>query len=433
MSDNIVPVEFLTGAAGTGKTFEIKRRIAENPKYGQLASTTGVSAINLDTVTVHSKLGFYDTESLKDNYVSGRLHRNLRALHADGKHRLVIDEVSMLHAEQLDTIYEAIRESNIGGEFKALDPPLGLVLTGDFCQLPPVKGTWAFKANCWGEFAERTMRLTKIWRQADPVFLEGLNLARSGQGAEAAEVFRKGGANFTLGLDLQFDGTTITAKNSEVDRYNTIRLNSIAHKPIVLQNTRWGIPISEWKNIPEVLVVKPTALVMLLTNSRDEAGEFVYANGDLAHIIEVMDIGEVPQQQPLGLAVRLMRNDTEHVVFPIVRQNLSKNEPTDSQIAQCRLIPGGREPYFDEQRKRWVLGEVTYWPMRLGYASTVHKSQGLSLDRVQIDCRDHFFGANNLAYVALSRARSLEGMRIVGMPPLLAKRVNVDPEVRKWL
>jgi hypothetical protein len=427
MSDHPVPCEFLTGSAGSGKTFQIKQRIAEDPRYGLLSSTTGVSAINLDTTTVHSQLGFYDTESLKDRYASGALHRRLRALHADGYRNLVIDEISMLHAEQLDLIHQAILECNLGGEKEALTPPLGLVLTGDFCQLPPVKGRWAFKAECWEHFAGSTTRLTKIWRQADQGFLDALNLSRKGDGLSAAAMFKSLGTEFSPGLDLKLEGTTIVAKNDEVDRYNYMRLSAITHKPITLHNTRWGIQTSDWKNIPDVLTVKPTALVMLLANTRDEDGAFLYANGDLAHITEVVD-----NNVCTGLQVCLVRNGSYHFVPRIIRQNLTKQSPDALTITQCKA-QGGREPYFDEEKKRWVLGEVHYWPMRLGYASTVHKSQGLSLDRVQLDIRNGFFGAANLAYVALSRARTIQGMRVVGDPAMLARRIKIDSEVKEWL
>jgi ATP-dependent DNA helicase PIF1 len=428
-----VEVEFLTGPAGCGKTFEMKRRIAENPSYGILTATTGVAAVNLDTTTVHSRLGYYDTESLLDAYTSGKLHRRLRWLHGEGFHRLVIDEVSMLHARQLDILYQAVHECNEGGEAKPLDPPLGIVITGDFCQLPPVKGEWAFKAECWPEFAMSTTRMAKIWRQADAGFLEALNLARSGQGIEANTRFRELGCNFALGLDLNFDGTTIVSKNAEVDRYNKIRMMGIREEPIVLQNTRWGFQLSDWKNIPDQLVVKPTALVMLLANASVD-GCFIYVNGDLAHVIERECAVETDDLALYDyIKVELLRNGSVQSIGQLTRQNLSKQAPTDEMVDECQLLYD-RAPYFDEKRKRWVLGEVCYWPMRLGYASTVHKSQGLSLDRVQIDCRDGFFGAPNLAYVALSRARTIAGMRIVANgPDMLARRINLDPEVKEWL
>jgi hypothetical protein len=172
---------------------------------------------------------------------------------------------------------------------------------------------------------------------------------------------------------------------------------------------------------------------MLLANTRDEEGNFLYANGDLAHVEDIPTGAENADNViATPICVRLLRNDSSHWMRPIVRQNLTKQPPDEKLIEQAKL-QGGREPYFDEEKKRWVLGEVHYWPMRLGYASTVHKSQGLSLDRVQLDIRNGFFGAANLAYVALSRARTIQGMRIVGDPAMLARRIKIDPEVKEWL
>src|SRR6266404_3018818 len=193
MSNNGVKVNFTTGPAGCGKSFMYKLRVEEDPGSCVLTATTGVSAVNMDTTTIHSTLGFFDTDSLIDSYVRGRVHRKLRALaQPDRAREIVIDEVSMLHAEQLDTIYKAIHEVNVGDDqHEPLKYPLGLTVTGDFCQLPPVKGRWAFQADCWGEFAASTIRLTKIWRQTDPAFLDAINAARAGEGEIAAGVLRQ--------------------------------------------------------------------------------------------------------------------------------------------------------------------------------------------------------------------------------------------------
>src|ERR1700757_2022074 len=190
MSQNgAVHTEFVTGAAGTGKSFMMKKRIEDAPGSAILCATTGVSAVNMDTVTINSVLSYFDTSSLIDKYIRGYLHQRLRKLAASTHQPLsiVIDEVSMMHAEQLDTIYKAVQEVNEGDESAApLDYPLGLVLTGDFAQLPPVKGRWAFQADCWPQFQAHINRLTKVWRQSDPGFLEAVNAARRGDGPATA-------------------------------------------------------------------------------------------------------------------------------------------------------------------------------------------------------------------------------------------------------
>lgn len=430
MSD--VPTEFLTGVAGSGKSFEIKRRIEADPCYAILGATTGVAALNLGTVTINAILGYYDTDSLQDKYSNGRLHKTLRRLyHEESVRNIVIDEISMLHAEQLHLIYSAIREVNFGDQIH--DPllePMGLVLTGDFCQLPPVKGRWAFKADCWPEFAARTTRLTKVWRQTDVRFLEAVNAARAGDGGLSAQLLRRLGAEFDISSQINFDGTTIVAKNAEADRHNQMRLLSIRNPSFALTNSKWGLESPDWKNIPDRLILKNDALVMILANNKrnEFEGGFHYVNGDLAHVVAYNEGDEDFMMMP-SVRVRLLRNGEEYSIGKIIRQHTSRNEPDAAQLA--RAI--GRAPYFDEEKKKWILGEVTYWPLRIGYASTVHKAQGLSMDRIQMDTRDGFFGAPSMAYVALSRARTVEGLRIVGTPEMFAKRVNLDKEVEAWL
>lgn len=429
-SVNGVPCSFTTGPAGSGKSFMYKQKVEEDPGSLILTSTTGVSAVNLDTTTIHSLLGFFDTDSLIDKYVRGFLHRKLRALAQPDRARdIVIDEVSMLHAEQLDTIYKAIYEVNAGDDaHEPLPFPLGLVLTGDFCQLPPVKGRWAFQADCWPEFSASINRLTKIWRQSDPAFLDAINAARRGEGDPAARGLKQLGAQFSMAVDLNYDGTTIVAKNAEADRYNSQRLLKVTTPSFALEAKRWGQQSTEWRNIPDRLILKPTCLVMLLANKKDQVtGQFQYVNGDLAHVVRYDTDATFYNWQgeeyvAPGVEVTSVRTGETFWVERIVRENTTKDEPDP-----------GTPSYFDEENKRYVIGTVDWFPMRLGYCSTVHKSQGLSLDRVQIDARDGFFGSPSMAYVALSRARTIQGMRIVGDPNLLARRIKLNPEVREWL
>jgi hypothetical protein len=89
--------------------------------------------------------------------------------------------------------------------------------------------------------------------------------------------------------------------------------------------------------------------------------------------------------------------------------------------------------HYGQRRRRYIEGQVEYYPLRLAYASTVHKSQGLSLDRVQVDFRNAFFGNPAMIYVALSRCRTLEGLRLVGMREVFAGRCKVDGQVARWL
>lgn len=425
------PVSFITGVAGTGKTHSLRGKIAADPSYAALASTTGISAVNLGTITLNGLLKYFDTESLEDSYISGKLTLIIHGL-ATGRDRvrnLAIDEVSMLDGDQLDIIYRAVGEVN---ERADMAEPFGLILTGDFCQLPPIKAKWAFEAECWPEFAAATTKLEKVWRQSDPAFLAGLNAIRRGDGPGGAALLRETRVTFASAADNAFEGTTILGKNAEVDRYNWLRYSKLPGKEVKLANSRWGREKGEWANIPPALALKPGALVMILAN--DTGGGYRYANGDLGHFQEMTTtIATDPltreSEEVHAAAVTLLRNGETALIPQISRANLVKGDGKERPPEAAEAAGA----HYDPKLRKWVIGKVTFWPLRLAYASTVHKTQGLSLDNVQIDPRDRFYGEAGMVYVALSRCRTPEGLRVVGGHDLLGKRVKVDPKVRRWL
>lgn len=431
-----VPVSFITGIAGTGKTHSLRARIAADPSLAALASTTGISAVNLGTITLNGLLHYFDTASLEDSYISGRLTRTLHSL-ATGKDRvrnLAIDEVSMMDGEQLDIIHRAIGEVNEQADMKE---PFGLILTGDFCQLPPVKAKWAFEAECWPEFAASTITLTHPWRQSNPAFLAGLNAIRRGDGPEGAALLRETPVTFASAADPDFDGTTILGRNAEVDRYNWLRYSKLPGQEIVLASSRWGKERGEWANIPPILKLKKGALVMVLAN--DTFGNYSYANGDLGNFDGMVEISNpcpdasVFQSQDWdkipAARIILKRTGKAALIPQVSRANLVKGDKDEKPSEAL----GAAGAHYDPNLRKWVTGKVTFWPLRLAYASTVHKTQGLSLDNVQIDPRDRFYGESAMVYVAISRCRTPEGLRVVGGHELLGKRVKVDPKVRPWL
>jgi ATP-dependent DNA helicase PIF1 len=437
-----VPCELLTGAAGTGKTHEILRRQAEDPNYGQTVATTGIAAINLGTITINSLLGYFDTESMEDAFNKGQLERRLRELADTGARNLIVDEISMLDKRQLNMLYRGVSLVNERRDWKQQEP-LGLVLTGDFCQLPPVKAEWCFKADCWPQFEANTTRLTKCWRQSDQKFLDAINLIRKGDGRAGADLLRDM-VEFVPNAQVGFDGTTIIAKNEMVDNFNFTSQSRLTGAMTRVTNERWGRLRSEWKwemfkgkrigTIPPTLELKIGALVMILNN---DTPVFSYVNGDLGHIEDYDGASGI-------YYIKLKRTDEIVPIGPIVREYQQKDMiGSGYSREQIDMIPcyhPNRDEdipfgvvYFNEKRRRYVTGGVKYYPLRLAYASTVHKTQGLSLDAVQIDCYNHFFGAPAMAYVAISRARTPQGLRIVGTPDLLAERVKVHPEVLRWL
>jgi ATP-dependent DNA helicase PIF1 len=436
-SEGIVPVLFRTGPAGCGKTYSVRAEIDKDPKFALLSATTGIAAINLGTITLNSLLRYFNTQSLEEAFFNGWLQKTILKLAEDGYKWLAIDECSMLDGLQLDILYQCIKMCN---EVLSMSgkPPLGILLVGDFCQLSPVKAKWCFQAECWPFFKASTERMTKIWRQTDVRFLEAVNHIRSGRGMVGATLLHQMGVEFVKHADTTFTGTTIIAKNEAVDNFNWLCHSKIPGVPKVVSSDRWvttgrQMP-AEWNNIPQSLGLKPNAYVMILANDNPD---FTFVNGDCGNIIDF-------DEATGDFGVRLVRNKEEVRIGRITRK-VTQKEPPDELLLK---YPGKAEddlkeldftpntPYWDPSSGRsglWVTGAISFYPLRLAYASTTHKCQGLTLDRIQVDLNQNFMSYPGMTYTALSRVKAPQGLRIVGSPALLGSRTHTDPLVMEWL
>lgn len=491
MGDGSVYREYLYGQAGTGKTYEIRRRIEESPRPNSylLCATTAIAAVNLgaDVSTLHSTLGFYNYDSLQDRYLSGGLQRKFAELAKGGVRYLAVDEASMLSSAALDLLDMAAEEA--AGLTTNADP-VGIILAGDMAQLGPIPdhdpytkkaiaGTekYAFESDHWRGYGANATKLTKVWRQDSPEFLEALNAARVGKGHLAVDKLLACGVEFDREshLDDGFEGTTIYSTNAEVDRYNNLRLSRLTTPMWRLRNRVFGTdevlnhPPSDWGGkkrtlIPETFEIKQDALVMILLNERNEFRSFDYVNGDVGLVKEYVPAakpadGEECGTLPVGgspfsyFTIEIQRRDYKKLVKvkQALRPLLWKHPPerfkdvpkkewprwseADGPLEQ--LIPRWREgkfePLYVTKKQRWLHGAALWWPMRLAWASTVHKTQGQTLEKVQIDPRGKFWENPSSCYVALSRCRQPEGVRIIGAPDLLARRIKTDPRVKEWL
>lgn len=413
------PCAFVSGEAGTGKTY-LARAYAASHAEAILCATTGIAAVNMgDATTINALLGYFDTASLMSSYASGYLQARLRRLKRAGLRTLVLDEVSMLDADQLTVLMQALDEVNTHRSYDASleevqevavkeDQLLKLVLIGDFAQLPPVKAPFAFESPEWHRFEQATLTLSEIRRQADRPFIDALRAVRRGRGAEARPILEP---CCVPTIDFAFDGTTIVGKNEEVDRINNLRHAKLPGEPLVWKTVRSGEQQKDWiKLIPQEVALKPGALVMVLANRSlgwDESGMplgYAYVNGDLGTVVGL---------EKEGIAVTLQRTGETVTILPLTSE---WKEPT-----------GQKNPAYT------VRGAVTRMPLRLAWATTVHKSQGLSLDRVQVPIAGWMFKQPGTLYVALSRARTLQGLRIVGAPQLIETRAVTDKRIGRFL
>ena len=383
---------FLTGKAGTGKTTFLHRVRESIAKRKVVVAPTGVAAINAKGVTIHSlfqlPFGVLSPDRLKGEL---RKHR-LSNKKADVLRRLdllVIDEISMVRVDVLDALGAVLRK------YRQNDRPFGgvqLLMIGDLHQLPPVvrDGDWNqlrdhyatpffFDSHELKRAGARTVQLTHIYRQSDSDFIELLNKVRNDRlaAADLTELnTRYRGPDFSPGSEEDY--ITLTSHNAQARRINDGRLADIPHKAETFTaETTGSFPESMYPNEAE-LTFKVGAQVMF---NKNDTSEQRYYNGKIGRIVN-MEAGCITVACPGEPAIE---------VIPVVWENRRYEVDKKSNAVT------------DE-----VVGTYTQHPLRLAWAITIHKSQGMTFERVIIDAADAF--AHGQVYVALSRCKTFEGI-----------------------
>lgn len=384
---------FLTGAAGAGKTYLLNqfiRYLKENRVKVAVTASTGIAATHLYGTTIHSWSGIGVLEQLTqrdlDKIVgSKRLSKNYKKTNV-----LIIDEVSMLHPAQLNMLDQIARRILEG------DKPFGglqVVLTGDFFQLPPVSTSsvqetcFAFESHAWINSDFHICYLTEQHRQVNDPLLTVLNDIRSGQAGEQTKVPLR--TRYKKEPEGATKPTRLYARNVNVDAINERELAALHTPEKTYHMTSNGIPalVSSLKKgclALEALRLKVGAEVMFIKN--DPYGQF--ANGTRGVVIDFDDEGN-----------------------PIVRTYQNK-----------RLTVSAADWNYEENEV--VLASITQVPLRLAWAITIHKSQGMTLDAAEMDLGDTF--ELGMGYVALSRVRKLSGLKLMNLNEMALK---VHPKV----
>ena len=370
----------LTGAAGTGKTYLLNTFIAQARKRGKKVSvtaTTGLAATHLGGNTIHSWSGIGVSDHLPNNFFE-RLSKTRRDV-ISKTDVLIIDEISMLHDFRLDMIDKVLRT------VRENDQPFGgiqLVMSGDFFQLPPVNrpneqgGGFVVYSDAWQELQPAVLYLERQYRQNDEQLLKILTALRTG------DVRRSHVEALLARTEIEppdGDITELHTVSVDVDDINIQKLAELPGEERSYQQTTTGSKIYV-ENLqrsvlaPENLVIKLGALVMAVKNSPQK----LYANGS---------IGTVVNFEPL----------TE---YPVVEFRDGRRVTMVPDVWELR----------DGERKRASISQV---PLRLAWAITVHKSQGMTLDAAKIDLRKAF--VEGMGYVALSRVRDLDNLYLYGI------------------
>lgn len=392
---------FLTGKAGSGKTTLLKNITSKTTKNFVVAAPTGVAAINAGGVTLHSLFhlpltSFIPTSDYVDMNVITNRKQLLSHMKFSSERRrileelelLIIDEVSMVRSDILDAVEFVLRM------VRKNPKPFGgvqVMLFGDMHQLPPVtrENEWMilrnyysspyfFDAMVWKNLDAVQIELQKIYRQQDQTFLRILNNIRN------KKMIPDDFVELEKRYEPKFDSATagsvlLSTHNRKVDNINEQELNKLTTKPFTYTATIEGdFPGNMYPNEAK-LQLKVGAQVMFIRNDAETAA---YYNGKLATVIKTtVD----------NISVRFNDSGEEY----ILKQEIWEN--TNYSFDQ-----------ITEKIEKKIIGTFSQYPLRLAWAITIHKSQGLTFDKVIIDAGQSF--AAGQVYVALSRCRTLEGI-----------------------
>ncbi len=390
---------FLTGEPGSGKTYTVNRYVEHLRERGiepAITASTGIAATHIGGFTIHSwsgigikdELSLYELESLHEKKTLVK-----RVTKSDV---LLVDEVSMLDGKILDSVDLILRT------LRQSDEPFGgmqVVFSGDFFQLPPVspggKRTFAFESNAWKSAKPVTCYIDEQFRQTDLSMLGLLKAIRRGKIKDdhlwlLNERVKRGEE------DLPSVATKLFSHNIDVDRINEEELKKLEGKEHVFQMESKGNKalvegIKKGCLSPERLVLKEGAVVMCTKNNFEKG----FVNGTIG----------------------VVKSFSKKTRYPIIETKEGRHISVSE--TEWSVVEDGK-----------VLAKVVQIPLRLAWAITVHKSQGVSLDTAVVDLSKSFeYGQG---YVALSRVRTLEGLFCLGFND---KALQVHPsiaEMDRW-
>ena len=384
---------FLTGSAGTGKTHILNEFIIylkSRKILPTIVAPTGIAASHLNGQTIHSffSLGIRDT--IDEAFISNLLDKKYLQTRFKKLKILIIDEISMVSPNVFSAIDQILRA------FKQSDEPFAgiqVVLSGDFFQLPPISKNadgkrFAWQSPSWKELDLQTCYLEKKFRQDDNQLIFVLDEIRSGTVSQRSHDILN--SRYQKDLDIDFTPTKLYTHNMDVDRINNDELINLNTQSRTFKYTSQGAKTNIEKLfksalVQEELTLKKDAVVMFIKNNPEK----YYINGTTGVVIDF---------------------SKDEMKLPIVK------------LSSGHIIKVEFEDWSVENDKGKVQAKISQIPLKLAWAITIHKSQGMTLDAAQIDLSKTFEVGQG--YVALSRIKSIEGLKLMGFNDTA---LSVDP------
>ena len=426
---------FLTGAAGSGKTWvlnECIEKLTESGKDIAVTATTGIAATHIDGSTIHSwsRIMIRDESDLADDDVIEHIVENDKTARKNIRScdTLIIDEISMLHAHQLDAI------DKICKGIKRSTKPFGgiqIILSGDFFQLPPVvkngkKKCYAFESQTWTRSNIKVCYLEEQYRQLDKEFISILNEIRENSVSPSSKKLLD--SRYLAKLENESTPLKLYPLNQDVDLMNSselAKINKPANTYIMNSFGDQNIVESLKKGCiaKEELSLKIGTPVLFIKNNRKEG----YINGTQGVVIGFTEPDlDTENHNNTDDYVEFdddeVDDDEEYPIVKTIDGKIITASPESWKRMRHEKIEGLDEYGNKIMKVREVtIAAVTQIPLVLGWSLTINKSQGMSLDCVEMDLSRVF--EEGMGYVALSRVRTLAGIRLLGMNQL-ALRVN---------